>query len=122
MQVKIVDISHKLGKEREEVINQALAELAAANFEIVDYRSVAGGSGTGHLEMHILYDGAPASLENALAVAQIRDLIASSRPSEKPEEEDYDDTESAYGNGLDVANWEMCERLQAILDGEAVKG
>lgn len=41
----------------------------------------------------------------AIAVAALKE-IATAAPDEAPEPENYDDTESAYNNGNDVACWE----------------
>lgn len=43
--------------------------------------------------------------------------IASAAPAVKPEEESYDDMDSAYANGLDVQAWAAAEiALAAILE------
>lgn len=41
--------------------------------------------------------------------------IAEMGPQDEPEEEDYDDTESAYGNGCDVAAWEAAKIARAAI-------
>ena len=41
--------------------------------------------------------------------------VAANAPAEQPEEEDYDDTESAYSNGQDVAAWESAEIARTAL-------
>lgn len=41
--------------------------------------------------------------------------IADNGPKTEPEEEDYDDTESAYGNGMDVAAWEAATIARTAL-------
>ncbi len=35
-----------------------------------------------------------------------------------PEPEDYDDTESAYNNGSDIAAWEITQKLRKLLAGD----
>jgi hypothetical protein len=42
-------------------------------------------------------------------------LIADCGLEEQPEPEDYDDTESAYNNGHDVASWEAAQQAKAAL-------
>lgn len=42
-------------------------------------------------------------------------IVQEIRPASEPEEESYDDTESAYSNGVDVANWEVAARIDAVL-------
>ena len=44
-------------------------------------------------------------------------LVQEIRPASEPEEESYDDTESAYSNGVDVANWETAGRIDDVLAG-----
>jgi hypothetical protein len=46
-------------------------------------------------------------------VAFVRSLVMPR--DEEPEEEDYDDTESAYGNGYEVQRWEISQRARALL-------
>ncbi|ABM97097.1 hypothetical protein [Methylibium petroleiphilum] len=52
-----------------------------------------------------------AVLENALKT------IIAQAPQTAPTEEDYDDTESAYNNGMDVGSWEQAQRASAALNG-----
>lgn len=47
-------------------------------------------------------------------LAALRAIIALA-PAEQPEEEDYDDTESAYYNGGEVAAWEAAEIALGII-------
>jgi hypothetical protein len=61
----------------------------------------------------------PASLDDPSALAIAVDAltkIKESGPANEPAEEDYDDTESAYNNGQDVAAWEAAIRAAAALD------
>ncbi len=41
--------------------------------------------------------------------------IVATAPARRPDEEDYDDMESAYRNGLDVAAWEAAVMARAAL-------
>lgn len=49
------------------------------------------------------------------AIEAVRAVIQHNASFARPEEEDYDDTESAYSNGQDVCAWEMCEALRTAL-------
>ena len=47
--------------------------------------------------------------------------IEDAAPPEQPEEEDYDDTESAYANGLACAAWDaglLAQSVREILEAE----
>ena len=48
--------------------------------------------------------------------------IASSAPQTEPIEEDYDDTESAYSNGMDVGAWTIAQIAVAALASKAAIG
>jgi hypothetical protein len=51
---------------------------------------------------------------DAILVEALREIIAAA-PDRAPEEESYDDTESAYGNGQDVGMWDQAERARKAL-------
>lgn len=46
--------------------------------------------------------------------------VAAHGPDKAPESEDYDDTESAYGNGQDVAAWEAAQIARTALKAARV--
>ena len=55
--------------------------------------------------------------ESALQRAALRTIVDEG-PDEAPEMEDYDDTESAYSNGMDVASWGAAQVARRALMGE----
>lgn len=42
-------------------------------------------------------------------------IVREIRPAQEPEDGDYDNTESAHSNGVDVANWEVAARIDDVL-------
>lgn len=60
-----------------------------------------------------IYENHARTLREAIAR-----VIANHRPDEQPEPEDYTDTEEAFGNGEDIASWEICRDLQEALDAD----
>lgn len=48
-------------------------------------------------------------------LAALQKIAANGDFDEEPEPESYDDMESAYGNGMDVANWEAAQIAKAAI-------
>lgn len=51
----------------------------------------------------------PADAASTKVLLDALEKVAALGPVEKPEEEDYTDTEEAYANGIEVAGWEVGE-------------
>ncbi len=49
-----------------------------------------------------------------ILIAALENIVAQA-PEDEPEPEDYDDTESAYSNGHEVASWEAAETARDAL-------
>lgn len=58
---------------------------------------------------------AAAAAERPISLAAALVDIVGKMPPEKPEEEDYDDTEAAYNNGMEVALWDTAQIALAAL-------
>ena len=115
MQLTIVPLHTQGATARQDAINEALTILAGQGREVVDYKHVAIKL-TNQDELHILHQPShDGTIGNLLAIDRIRDLIRERKPATKPEDEDYDDTESAHTNGYESALWDVLTEIEGIL-------
>lgn len=121
MLVKIVTFTGKTADSIEAEINNASAQLSKEGRFVIDVSFVEGLASTSGFPCamlrHMPDDSADYMKKAIDAENALQRIVDSIKPAEKPEAETYDDTESAYGNGMDVANWEVAEDIERVIGG-----
>lgn len=123
MLVRVLEFTGYKPSSIEAEINNACAELVkegrfVVSVDVFDMPAnrLDGGVGARCAMIKHMKDDTVDYMRKAIDAENALERIAQEiRPLAKPEDESYDDTESAYSNGIDVANWETAERIDAVL-------
>jgi hypothetical protein len=119
MLVKILKLTSPSAAALEEEINSASRALKEEGRYVVEVSFVPGlesGDGMPIAMLKHMPDESVDYMKKAIdAQNALERIVDGIRPDTDPHPEEYDDTQSAYANGMDVAHWDLAKDLDAVL-------
>ena len=116
MLIRIVDVDALQSTAVETAVNDASEALAAEGRFVVGMRFRTDWNDRNVVVLEHMADEHTDTVEKAVeAENALQRIVDRIKPETQPDEESYDDTESAYGNGMAVANWEAAVEIEAVL-------
>lgn len=119
MLVKILKIASRSAATLEQEINSASKALKDEGRYVVEVSFVPGletDEGMPIAMLKHMPDESVDYMKKAIdAQNALERLVDQIRPETDPHPEEYDDTQSAYANGMDVAHWDVAHKLDAVL-------